>query len=171
MSNVICHIAGPSGSGKTTILKKIQEKYPQVIAKDLDEFDDQASAILNLDSTEKKNWKDDDFKRLADLRQELMDEFIKQARGPVVFGGHHREDVHILRIPTANNFLIDVDAHTSALRAYHRSQSENPKHRRKIEDLPFDRGEAQQEMDFLLAHGYTRKSEDEILQFIGDRLG
>ena len=75
---IVCHIAGPSGSGKTTLLEKIHNQFPSIVTKDLDEFDDEASNMLGLDSTQKKTWQAEDFKKLADLRQKLMDDFILQ---------------------------------------------------------------------------------------------
>lgn len=169
--NILCHIAGPSGSGKTTILENISRLFPNVIAKDLDEFDDQASQILGLDSTKKKEWREDDFKKLAQLRQKLMDDFILLHKDqPIVFGGFHTEDTFILDIETNHRFLLDISAEESARRAYLRSQNENIKFRRSIDDLSFDIAEAQREIDFLLKNKYERMSEGEILKFIESRV-
>ena len=154
---ILCHIAGPSGSGKTTLLEKIHNQFPSIITKDLDEFDDEASSMLGLDSTQKKAWQDEDFKKLADLRQKLMDDFILQHKEQdIVFGGFHTEDKYVLIIPTENKFLLDVSAEESARRAYARSQSEDIKFKRSLEDLPSDIMEAQKEIDFLLEHHYKK---------------
>ena len=168
---VLCHIAGPSGSGKTTILAKIQKLYPTIITKDLDDFDDEASAILKLDSVQKKHWNDTDLLHLAKLRQKLMDEFLRlHKEDTVVFAGFHTEDSHILHIPTQNRFLLDTDAKTSATRAFERSQNERIEHRRKIEDLEFDIQDAQKEIDFLMSQGYVKISSEDILNFIEENM-
>ena len=169
--NIICHIAGPSGSGKTTLLKKINELFPTIITKDLDEFDDEASRVLGLDSTKKKEWDNDDFKKLAQLRQKLMDDFIaSQNNRPIVLGGFHTEDEFVLHIPTDSRFLLDVSAEESANRAYLRSRTEDAKFRRSIDDMSFDIAEAQKEIDFLVRNNYKKMSADEIMEFIKTRI-
>jgi uridine kinase len=165
--SVLCHIAGPSGSGKTTILAEIQKLYPTIITKDLDVFDDEASATLNLDSVRKKYWSDDNLLKLAELRQKLMNDFLKMhEKDIVILAGFHTEDAHILDIPTQNRFLLDTDAKTSATRAFERSQGEKIEHRRKIEDLELDIQDAQKEIDFLINEGYRKMSSEDILNFI-----
>lgn len=168
---VLCHIAGPSGSGKTTILTNISKLYPTIVTKDLDDFDDEASVILKLDSTQKKYWDDQNLLYLAELRQKLMNEFLKTHKGyTVIFAGFHTEDKHVLHIPTQNKFLLDTDAKKSATRAFERSQSEKIEYRRKIEDLELDIQDAQNEIDFLTSQGYKKISNEEILKFIEENI-
>jgi adenylate kinase family enzyme len=168
---VLCHIAGPSGSGKTTILHKIHSLYLTILVKDLDDFDDEGSRILNLDSVQKKHWNDDNLLQLAKLRQKLMDEFLYiHQEETIVLAGFHTEDAHTLHIPTESRFLLDTDAETSAKRAFERSQDEKIEHRRKIEDMELDIADAQKEIDFLLSQGYEKKSEEEILEFVKENV-
>jgi guanylate kinase len=165
--SLLCHIAGPSGSGKTTVLQKIYKLFPNIITKDLDEFDDEASAILGLDSTQKKYWQDRDLLNLAELRQKLMNEFLAQhSNNSVVLAGFHTEGPHTLKIPTSNKFLLDISAEESAHRAYKRSQNEEIKFKRTLEDLPYDIAEAQKDINFLVAHNYQKMSEEDIVDFI-----
>ncbi len=166
MSNIICHIAGASGSGKTTILEEINKLWPHIVAKDLDEFDDEACQILGFDGIPKKNWPNERLRLLAEKRQEIMDKFIEEQTQPIVFAGHHWEDIHILHIPTEHKFMLDVDAETSAQRAYRRSQNGDLKHRRTLEELPLDIADAKKDIDFILSQGYEKKSPEEILKFI-----
>lgn len=164
---LICHIAGPSGSGKTTLLHKLSQKYPSIITKDLDEFDDIASETLGLDSTHKKNWSENNFIDLKNERQKLMDAFLREhSKDNVVLAGFHTEDHHVLHIPTDNIFLLDVSALVSAQRAFDRSQHEKEEHRRKIEDMAYDIDQAEKDIDFLLSQGYIRKTEEEIMGFL-----
>ncbi len=142
-SQVLAHISGSSGSGKTFLANKLQKVYPNIIFKDLDEFDDEATEILGF-TIKKNNYTDQMLETLAKKRQELMDDFIKQSNKPIIFVGHHTEGDYVLDIPTKNRFLLNVDAKTSAYRAYIRSQKEDPKHRRTLEELPQDEKEAQE---------------------------
>jgi len=172
MNDLLCHIAGPSGSGKTTILKKIHERFPSVLTKDLDEFDEEASEQLSLDSVRKKDWPDGSLRKLADLRQGLLDAFLAKHIGEkIVLAGFHTEDSHVLRVPTENRFMLDTSAEASAQRAYERSQGEKPEHRRTQEDLPLDIQDAEKEIQFLLQEGYTSMSEDQILSFVKTHAG
>lgn len=164
--NVICHISGPSGSGKTTLLNKIQKLFPNVICKDLDEFDEQAEDILEYSNIKKKNYSDEMLKNLFNKRQELLDKFIKNSDKPIILGGHHTEDKYVLNVHTNNKFRINVGPITSAYRAYLRSQKEDLKYRRTLDELPFDIKEAKDVISELNKLGYEPKSKEEIIKFI-----
>jgi len=157
-SKVLAHIAGPSGSGKTTILNDLSKKYPSVDFKDLDDFDDKAVEILGWKNVPKKQFTDKMIKSLAAKRQELMNAYIAGSGKQIVFGGHHTEGDTVLEIPTNNKWMLDVDARTSALRAYQRSQNEDQKFRRLKSELPSDTQEAQEIIDFLKTNGYKPMS-------------
>lgn len=54
-SPVIAHLVGQAGSGKTYFIENtLLKKYPEIVAKDLDDFDDAADEALNLDG---KTWR------------------------------------------------------------------------------------------------------------------
>lgn len=165
-SKVLAHISGASGSGKTTIAKKLSLIYPNVIFKDLDDFDDEATEKLKYSEINKQEFDDKMLAELAILRQKLMDEFVALAKKPIVFVGHHTEGNNVLYIPTENKFMLDTDAETSAVRAYKRSQTEDPKHRRKLQDLPEDIKEAKEVIEFLLKNGYKSMNHDQILNWM-----
>lgn len=172
MHQIICHIAGPAGSGKTTILKKIKDQFKEIATKDLDEFDEAASLSMGLSLLKKKLWKDSDLIQLVSLKQKLLDDFIKKCKKTIVLGGVHayRKKVHIIiTIPTAHKFLIDTNAITSTKRLHARDR-DNPLHRRSVGEFSRDIEDAQKEIDFLIAQGYEKKSEKEILDFIGKQL-
>ena len=165
-NKVLAHVAGPSGSGKTTLVDKFSKLFPEINFVDLDEFDEEAEKILNYESIRKFNYTDEMLLKLYNKRQELMDKYIEESDKPVIFAGHHKEGDHVLNIPTQNKFLLDVDAETSAKRAWKRSQSEDPKYKRDIKDLPLDIQEAQEDIDFLLGSGYSPMSADDIEEFV-----
>lgn len=164
-SQVIAHVSGASGSGKTTLANNLSKKYTNFIFKDLDEFDDEAEKILNF-KVKKQEYTDEMLESLFKQRQLLMDKFIKNSDKPIVFVGHHTEGKHVLDIPTKNRFLLDVDAKTSARRAYLRSQKEDPKYRRTLSDLPDDEKEAQETIDWLNKNGYRPLSQEEIKKWL-----
>lgn len=163
---ILAHIAGASGSGKTTLANKLSTIYPNIIFKDLDDFDDEAVALLNWTNIRKNDYTDKMLFDLAKLRQQLMDNFIKSTSKSIIFVGHHTEGDNVLYIPTKNKFLLNVDAKTSAFRAYQRSQNEDPKYRRTLEDLPSDEKEAQEVINWLLKSGYKSLTHDQILQWM-----
>jgi len=46
-SSVIAHLVGQAGSGKTYFIENtLLKKYPEMVAKDLDDFDDEADAVV-----------------------------------------------------------------------------------------------------------------------------
>lgn len=160
-ATAIAHIAGASGSGKTTLGNKLQEKHKNIHVKDLDDFDDEASEHL-YPGVPKKKYTDEMINTLAGQRQWMLDDFMANSDKPVVLVGHHTEGKHQLHIPAESKYLLDVDAKTSAMRAFKRSQTEKPEHRRKMSELPLDEKEAQQDIDFLDKAGYKRMSPQQI---------
>jgi len=166
-AKVLAHIAGPSGSGKTTIVNVINKKYKNIVAKDLDDFDDEAERQLGWDNIRKKQYTGKMLKTLYHKRQELMDNFIDQSKKPIVFAGHHLEAKRVLKIPTTNKYRLDVSAKESAYRGYKRSLTEDPKYRRYKEDLPSDIRAANEDIDFLTKNKYKPFSHKEILKKLG----
>jgi adenylylsulfate kinase-like enzyme len=163
-AKVIAHIAGPSGSGKTTLVNKLNKRRNNLIAVDLDQFDEEAEKQLGWERIRKKNYTSRMLKTLAGRRQTLMDNYIKSSKKPIVFAGHHYEDKHVLRIPTKNRFLLDVNAKTSARRAYRRSQKEAPRYRRLLSELPQDIKEAQEDINKLRKLHYKPMSPRDIIK-------
>lgn len=165
--SVLCHIAGPAGSGKTTILNDIASTFPSMVIKDLDDFDVEVSKVLGLNSTRKELWTDQNFSESADLKQKIMNKFLEiHVADIVILGGFHTEDKHILNIPTKTKFLLAISAEESARRAYDRSQHGDVTRRKILKDLPLDIAVAKKEIDYLLAHGYIKVSNEEIISFI-----
>ena len=58
-SSVIAHLVGQAGSGKTYFIENtLLKKYPEILAKDLDDFDDEADAVV-ASGTGDKSWRMD----------------------------------------------------------------------------------------------------------------
>jgi DNA ligase D-like protein (predicted 3'-phosphoesterase) len=164
--SVVAHIAGPSGSGKSTLLEQLTANHPDIVTKDLDEFDEEATNQLKLPPKWKTDYTDDMLQRLAVRRQELMDNWLKGQKQPVVLGGHHVEGKHVLNIPTDNKLLLNTPAWLSAWRGYRRSQHEDPQYRRKLTELPQDWWEARRDIKQLRSSGYKPASPEEIKALI-----
>lgn len=155
-SRVLAHIAGPSGSGKTTIADLLKERRPDLRVRDLDEIDEEAEKILGIET--QKNTSDAMLEQLYLKRQELLDAYLKEP-GDAVLVGHHTEN-----FTAEKKYLLDVDAETSARRAYERSLTEAPKYRRSESDLTLDEQEAQEVINSLTVRGYSRASAEAILE-------
>jgi shikimate kinase len=166
-AKVICVISGASGSGKTTLLDKLAKEFESIEFKDLDEFDNEVTDILSLPDKSSKKWNDSTEEDLFRGRQVLMDSVIENSNKNLVLGGIPFEDEYELRFPSGTKkFLLDIDANTSAQRAYERSQHENIKSRRKLSELPSDIEDARKDIERLIKSGYQRASEAEIRAYI-----
>jgi adenylate kinase family enzyme len=166
-ARVLCHIAGPSGAGKSTLLERIATLFPGIVTKDLDDFDDEGSKMLGLDAVKKKDWQDENFGKLAKIKQELLDEFLTLNVGKhIVLAGFHTEDEFSLTIPTKNKFLLNVDAETCARRALERGCLKGTEHMKYVQDLPQRIKEAQEEIKARLNDCYVMKSDEEIIDWL-----
>jgi len=163
---VLAHIAGPSGSGKTTIATVLAKKYPNIKFTDLDDFDDEAERLLGWDGIKKRKYTNKMLYTLYKKRQQLLDNHIRSSKKPIVYVGHHLEAEHVLKIPTDNRFLLNVDAKTSAYRGWKRSQSEDPKYRRLKKEIPDDVRAAQEDIDWLKKNKYVVMSPKQIDKWI-----
>lgn len=165
--SVIAHIAGPSGAGKTTIGEKLKHLYPQLLVRDLDEIDEIAHAEL-FDNKPKKYFTDDDIRKLARRRQQLLDLYIKENKNKdIVLVGIHTEGETVLNVYTDNKWMLNTLPFTSAYRAYLRSQHEKPEHRRLLSELPMDYQEAKDVVAQLNELGYRKYSPEQIIRMIG----
>lgn len=172
-ASVLAHVGGASGSGKTTLGERLSREYPQLLVKDVDEFDDAAVEALGWKDILKRKYTNKMLKELAVKRQELHDKWTHAALmegKKVVLVGHIREGLHTVNIPGGKKFLLDVDAETSARRAMARSQKEEPRFRRTEAELPDDIKEAQDDIDWFKVRGYHPASADAISKWVGSRL-
>lgn len=158
--NVVCHIAGPSGSGKTTLLDKIKKQFPNMLTKDLDDFDDDARKILNYPQ-DKSHYTDKMLEKLTDKKQKLLDKFIKDnEQNNIVFGGLNIEDNnYILDVHTNNKFLLNTSADTSYKRLCKRNRQCSDK------DLEL----AKQDIRWFKSHGYKPMLDKDIIDYIKNR--
>jgi ADP-ribose pyrophosphatase YjhB (NUDIX family)/energy-coupling factor transporter ATP-binding protein EcfA2 len=169
MPQVFAHIGGASGSGKSTLLEALQKLRPDIVTKDLDEFDEKATEQLKLPPKWKTDYTDEMIQQLAARRQQLMDRWIARQKKPVILGGHHVEGDSVLDVHTDNKLLLDTPAWLSAWRAYKRSQNEDPQHRRRLTELPQDWMEARRDVSKLRQMNYIPHTKDEIIALLTDK--
>ena len=90
-SSVIAHLVGQAGSGKTYFIENtLLKKYPEIVAKDLDDFDDEADAVVGGD----KSWRQSGDPNQIDQKlarkhfnevQSLIDQFLSSNSDKKVF--------------------------------------------------------------------------------------
>ena len=90
-SSVIAHLVGQAGSGKTYFIENtLLKKYPEMVAKDLDDFDDEADAVVGGD----KSWRQSGDPNQIDQKlarkhfdkvQSLLDQFLSEHSGKKIF--------------------------------------------------------------------------------------
>ena len=78
-SPVIGHLVGQAGSGKTYFIENtLLKKYPEIIAKDLDDFDDEADAVVAGGKGD-KSWRMD----MSNIDQELAKKHFDEVQSLV----------------------------------------------------------------------------------------
>lgn len=163
---VIAHIAGPSGAGKTTLLEEIKKTLPDLVVKDLDDFDHEARKLPEFQG-KKRSWDAGKLEQLHRHRQKAIDAFITQnADKPIVFGGHHIENSNVTELPTENRYLLDTGPFVSAWRR--RKRSAGSSHERTIFDFFKDMREAKEDITALTEAGYQKLNPRSIIAKISD---
>ena len=164
---VFAHISGPSGSGKTTIMEEIQSLHPDVVAKDLDEFDEEATEEMGLDPL----WKQTSWSRELQIehykiKQKLLDDFIDANAGKkILLVGIHNEGEESLHFNAENKILLNTSPKESIERRIKRDSEwgkgwnfwENE------EALLSEIEESEEIVMGLTGDGYSPMSRDEIL--------
>ena len=179
-SPVIAHLVGQSGSGKTYFIEnKLLKKYPEIVAKDLDDFDDEADAVVASGKGD-KSWRRD-FEnldqRLAkkhfDTVQSLINEFISAnsdkkifLAGMSVFPWVEGDNSLDLGNPQMKIYL-DVDPEVAAKRKFGRDKDVHYGGKGPTdEDWKNELEWAAEEKAQLLSAGYKATTEDEIVKAV-----
>lgn len=126
----LAHIGGVSGGGKTRLLEALAAHHPQLVAKDVDEFDEQAKDELGMKWTAGgTSTSDAQLAQLTRRKQDLLDHFLAQHHDhPVVTGGIHFENgpTHVLKLPESMKLMLDTSPLKGSWRAYWRSRRASP---------------------------------------------
>ena len=180
-SPVIAHLVGQAGSGKTYFIKNtLLKKYPKIVAKDLDDFDDAADKALDLGG---KSWRASGDPSQIDQKlarehfntvQGMVDQFLSANQDKKIFlagmsvfpwvQGNNELD---LGSPTFK-FYLDIDPQVSAKRRIARDVKkglygdEKPTEEEFQNELKW----AAEEKAQLLGAGYKATTPEEIVKAV-----
>jgi hypothetical protein len=186
-SSVMAHLVGQAGSGKTYFIENtLLKKYPEIVAKDLDDFDDEADAVVASGKGD-KSWRqsgkaDQIDQKLArkhfDEVQSLVDQFLSSnsdkkvfLAGMSVFPWVEGDNQLDLGNPT-HKFYLDIDPKVSAQRRIDRDIGKGLYGDEKISDEDYeeniaaDMEHAAQEKAQLLSAGYKSATPEEIVKAV-----
>ena len=188
-SNVVAHLAGQAGSGKNYFIDNFLLKaYPDLVVKDLDDFDDEADAVVASGPAD-KTWREDFdnvdqelARKHFEHTQALLDNFISENKDSQVFlvgmstfpwvkDGNNSLDLGSPRF----KFYLDVPHEVAAKRRLDRDIEKGlygkaallPEEE-YLRNIQADIEYAKVEKDNLLSIGYVPKSQEEIIEIIGN---
>lgn len=171
---VFAHISGPSGSGKTTIMEEIASLHPDVVAKDLDEFDEEANKAMDIPDSWKHDssiWTQEIEETQFALRQRLLDDFLERNSGrKIILAGHHTEWGKDLQFNAKHKILLNTSTKESMERRIKRDREwgkgwnfwENE------EDLTSELEESEEIVKYLMIESYVPMGREEILSLFED---
>lgn len=163
---VFAHISGPAGSGKTTLMEEIESIHPDVVGKDLDEFDEQATSKMGLDRNWKQtSWSEDLQKEHYKIKQSLLDDFINQNSGSkIVLVGIHTEGKDFLSFNPKYKIVLDTSPTESIKRRIKRDKDLGGWNFWDDKDsLNSEIEESERMVTDLKSEGYIPMSREEIL--------
>jgi uridine kinase len=163
---VFAHISGPSGSGKTTLMEEIGSLYPDVVEKDLDEFDEEATEEMGLDKNWKQtSWSEDTQREHYAIKQSLLDNFIEQnSSSKILLVGLHTEGDDSLSFNARHKIILDTSPSESIKRRIKRDKESGGWNFWDDKDsLTSEIEESKRVVSYLKSEGYTSMSPEEIL--------
>jgi len=181
VSQVLAHLVGQAGSGKTYFVENtLLKKYPEIVAKDLDDFDDAADDALNLGG---KTWRQSGDPNQIDQKlarkhfntvQGMVNQFLSTNQDKKIF----LAGMNVFPWVQGNNqldignpmfkFYLDIDPQVSAKRRIARDiekglyGDEKPTEEEFQNELKW----AAEEKDQLLSAGYESASPEEIVKAV-----
>lgn len=169
---VFAHISGPSGSGKTTIMEEISSLYPDVVTKDLDEFDEEATEEMGLDPLWKQtSWSEELQREHYKIKQKLLDDFIMANAGrKILLVGIHNEGAESLSFNAKHKILLDTSPKESMERRIKRDSEwgKGWNFWDSEEDILSELQESEEIVRYLITESYVPMSRDEILSLFED---
>jgi uridine kinase len=182
-SSVIAHLVGQAGSGKTYFIENtLLKKYPEIVAKDLDDFDDEADAAV-ANGKGDKSWRQSGDINQIDQKlarkhfntvQGLVNQFLKENRDKKIFlagmsvfpwvQGNNELDVGNPQM----KIYLDIDPQVSAKRRIARDVEkglygdEKPTKEEFQNELKW----AEEEKAQLLSAGYKSATPEEIVKAV-----
>lgn len=164
---VFAHISGPSGSGKTTLMEEITSLHPDIVAKDLDEFDEEATEGLGLDPGWKQtSWSEELQREHYKIKQRLLDNFIEENAGKrTLLVGLHEEGGDALHFNPRHKILIDTTPTESMRRRVKRNKKLSSTYEfwKDQGAMASELEESEKIIQSLTSEGYAPMSREEIL--------
>ena len=169
---VFAHISGPSGSGKTTLMEEIASLHPDVVVKDLDEFDEEATEEMGLDPGWKQNsWSEELQREHYKIKQNLLDNFIEENAGKrTLLVGLHEEGGDALHFNPRHKILIDTGPTESMRRRVKRDKKLSSTYEfwKDQGAMASELEESEKIIQSLTSEGYTSMSREEILDLFSE---
>ena len=140
---------------------------PDVVTKDVDEFDWDAKCHLGLDVDQRPpaKWAPEQLQQLSKKKQELSDSFIAQhGEKPIVYSGIHNDESGF-NVPAANKYLLDTGPLKSTYRAWRRNMGGDDAI--SLLNLPRHYLDNRELWNKFKEQGYTLTSGENILQRLG----
>ena len=186
-SQVLAHLVGQAGSGKTYFIENtLLKKYPEIVTKDLDDFDDEADAVVASGKGD-KSWRqsgdpnqiDQELARKHfDKVQSLLDQFLSKHSGKKVFLAGMSvfpwvEGKNELNLGSPKfKFYLDIEPKVSAERRIERDIEKGLYGKEKLSDEEFEENlkadleHAATEKSQLLSAGYEPTTPEEIVKAV-----
>ena len=164
---IFAHISGPSGSGKTTLMEEISGLHPDVVVKDLDEFDEKATEWMGLDPNWKQtSWSEELQREHYKIKQGLLDHFIEENAGKrILLVGLHEEGGDALHFNPRHKILLNTSPTESMRRRVKRDKklSSGYEFWKDQGTMASELEESERIVQSLTSKGYTPMSREEIL--------
>jgi hypothetical protein len=171
---IFVHISGPPASGKTTLMEEIQALHPDVVTKDLDEFDEEATEIMGLDPFWKQiSWSEELQMDHYKIKQELLETFIKENTGrDIVLVGLHEESGDSLHFNTKHKILLKTEPAELMRRRIDRDKGLSSAYQfwKDPDAMASEFRESQRIVESLTSEGYTPMSREEILNLFSKEI-
>ena len=183
---VLAHLVGQAGSGKTYFINNtLLKKYPEIAAKDLDDFDDEADSAMGLKD---KSWRASGDPKDIDQEiarkhfgkvQELLNSFLSENKdknvflaGMSVFPWVEGENELKLGDPKFK-FYLDIEPETAAKRRISRDVEKGlyGDHEPTEEDFQSELKWAEEEKNMLLKSGYEAATPEQIMEKMDQTMG
>lgn len=173
---IFMHIGGPSGSGKSSLMERIEDLYPEIVCKDLDEFDEAASESMGLPVGWKRDaslWTQEIEDAQFLMRQNLLDKLIRENSGKkIILVGHHTEWSKSLKFNAKYKVLLNTSPEESLQRRIKRDKKlDQAWNFWDDEDLKASELEESKRIVYdLKSQDYISLSTEEVLNLLEDNL-
>jgi hypothetical protein len=148
-------------------MEEIASLYPDVVAKDLDEFDEKATEEMGLDfDWKQKSWSEELQREHYKIKQSLLDHFIEENSGyRILLVGLHEEGGDSLHFNAKHKILINTSPTESIRRRIQRDKKLSSPYEfwKNQGAMDSELQESERIVQDLTSDGYISMSKKEIL--------